>query len=77
MSPKDCYHEDGSPHTCFACGSTEIEHVTTSMLDVGVGAGPELEFKNECKVCKTLLAYWAHGYYDPAFMPDDAKDDAL
>ena len=77
MKAVDCYEEDGTPHTCWACGSKDIKHVTTNIVPVlDNGTGPECEFKKVCGNCDTTLAYWAYGSYDPAFMPGKEERQA-
>ena len=72
MNKADCYWPEGGAHTCWKCGCTEIKHVTWSTLAVlDNGTGPELEFEERCGSCGESLAYWAYGYYDPAYMADE------
>lgn len=62
-SLKRNYLPSGECVRCPDCGSIELkEHVRDSM------EWTVLEFSIDCPVCREMVGYWAHGYYDPYFM---------
>lgn len=70
MNISKFYSPEGAAIKCFKCGSTNIKHVTRSVIPVlDNGSGPECEFSEECAHCGTTLAYWAYGAYGPSFVP--------
>lgn len=62
------FAEDGGPIRCVHCGSTEQLVCVTDSIDVGVGGGGiPCEEEYRCGNCGEVIAYWAHGFFEPAF----------
>ena len=73
MSDANSYYDlDGYPLRCPNCRSTGTRREVRDFLDVGVpGGGPPTEIEYFCAECKTSVAYWAYGAFDPAYLLDD------
>lgn len=69
-SIRRCYHKNGAPRRCPNCLSPDLVEEVRDSLDVGVGAGIPMEVETLCNKCKSSVAYWAHGYYDPCYLMD-------
>ena len=57
------FRQDGEPVRCTECGCTEIVDTITDRLDY-----MPLESEQTCAGCQSTLGYWAHGYYDLAYV---------
>lgn len=64
----DFYSDSGYPIQCFNCGGVEIDETVCDFIDVVCGTGPTTEAKYTCRACKTVVAYWAFGEFDPSFV---------
>lgn len=62
------YHEDGAPKKCRSCGHTEFKERVRDFIDVFEGRGPITEVEYLCGNCNSSVAYWAYGYFDPAYL---------
>lgn len=59
------YDRDGRPKRCPECGSSMIDDKVEDILDACYG--PVTEYSCWCVSCNSIVGYWAHGSYDPAF----------
>lgn len=66
------YLPDGECMRCPDCGCTGLKENVRDSMDSIV-----LEFSVDCPSCKEMVAYWAHGYYDPYFMFHEKSIPAL
>lgn len=62
-----CGDISGIPHTCQTCGEPAEDYTThtISVIDVYMGQGPVAEESYHCKLCRSMLAYWAYGSFEP------------
>jgi hypothetical protein len=56
------YNKDGSPKKCKHCGSDSL-----FMYARGTEANVVSEWEHNCTECGYSVAYWAYGYFDPAY----------
>lgn len=63
----DCYAENGAPLKCRNCGCKDHKEVVRDFIDVLNGSGPASEIEYFCSYCGASIAYWAYGYFDPAY----------
>jgi len=61
------YHEDGAPKVCRSCGHTKFKGEVRDFIDMGHGGGLATEIEYLCDSCGESVAYWAYGYFDPAY----------
>jgi hypothetical protein len=54
---------------CSKCGSFDIVRKIEGIIE-----HRECEVSYRCGVCGEYVAYWAYGYYDPIFDPNQKKD---
>ena len=66
------YNDDGSPRSCWKCGSESFKEVVKDFIDYGIsGGGPATEIEYRCEQCNVDVAYWAYGYFDPRYMSEE------
>lgn len=54
------------PDFCHFCGESTDEsvNVVRDYIDVFNGTGPATEVSYHCKICDSMIAYWAYGYWE-------------
>lgn len=56
------YAQDGSCVRCPDCGCEDLKETVKDRNEWAV-----LEYSVDCPSCGAMVAYWAHGSYDPYF----------
>lgn len=53
------------PNFCHVCAEPTAESVSIvrDFIDVIDGNGPATEISYHCKICNSMIAYWAHGVW--------------
>lgn len=67
MTKSDYYTPEGEPIKCIHCEGTALKESVVDTID----GHTVCEFDVICESCKEIIAYWAFGFYDPMYMPDE------